>query len=82
MMGSDAGGGQNSTSGIVKFFRCDLKQALQLISSRHLCSVGCPKADRIRSSMAIRCDGEVIASRFEDGVDLVMSGKEALCLPR
>jgi len=31
--------------------------------------------------VAIRCSGEAIASGFEECVDLIVGGKEALCLP-
>jgi hypothetical protein len=46
----------------------------------HLESIVRPQLERICPGMAIGCGGEAIAAGFEYRVDLVMRGKEALCL--
>jgi hypothetical protein len=45
----------------------------------HLESIVRPQIECVCPGMAIGCGGEAIAAGFEDRVDLVMRGKEALC---
>lgn len=66
--------------GIAKLFRINFRKPLQLISSHHLSGIVCPEAKNIYPSMEIGYDSDAVATRSEDVVNLVVCGKETLCL--
>lgn len=51
-------------------------------SSGHFCGVFDPQAEGICPCMSVGDDGEIVAARTEDRVDLIVGRKEPLCLTR
>ena len=68
-------------AGIAKLLSTDRMQPDPSSSVGHLAGMVGPEAECISPCMTIGLGGEAITEGSEDGVELIMGGKEAFCLP-